>query len=51
MQPVLHDDSWPGKPFELATQKSTALALDEGAHTGTVQLLASRPTLARIRQI
>src|ERR1700733_9405780 len=23
MQPVLHDDRWPGKPLELATQKRT----------------------------
>ena len=39
MQPVLHDDRWPGKPLELATQKSTpALALDEGAHIGTVEI-------------
>ncbi|HEX9358352.1 MAG TPA: hypothetical protein VF933_31625 [Streptosporangiaceae bacterium] len=50
MQPVLHDDRWPGKPLELATQKRTALALDEGAHIGTVQLLVSRPTLALTRQ-
>jgi hypothetical protein len=50
MQPVLHDDRWPGKPLEPATQKRTVLALDEGAHIGTVQLLASGPTLARIRR-
>jgi hypothetical protein len=50
MQPVLHDDRWPGKPLELATQKRPALALDESAHIGTVLLLVSRPTLARIRQ-
>jgi hypothetical protein len=33
MQPVLHDDRWPGKPLELATQKRTALALSAAGLT------------------
>jgi hypothetical protein len=35
--------NWPHK-------KRTALALDEGANIGMVQLRVRRPTLARIRQ-
>jgi hypothetical protein len=36
MQPVLHDDRWPGKPLELATQKRTALALSAAGLTGSL---------------